>query len=244
MDTNTAAELVTLLQWAFVGAVVGLPSVGLTLRLGLRPLVDAVLRLREHDTTVAAWSEIESLRREVAELRRELHGPLPPVGEEVFRRRRARPPSAVRVAPHRRQRLVQSVVEVAADGSERRAADGSGRSAGSGAWSEGGAGFHPSLTLRMERRGSKTELCERCESFVPRGGSGLPGSGGGVVSYLRSRRILAPESPGVLHGPRIEHRRRIALPGPRGPDPGGRRSRRRPGGGPSLSRRSITVPGR
>ena len=47
MDTDTAAELFTLLQLLFVAAVIGLPAVGLTIRLAVKPLVEAIIRLRE-----------------------------------------------------------------------------------------------------------------------------------------------------------------------------------------------------
>jgi hypothetical protein len=71
MDIDTAAELFTLLQYAFVGGVIGLPALGLTLRLGLKPLVDAVIRLRE-EFPPGSGGEIQALRRENTELRGEL----------------------------------------------------------------------------------------------------------------------------------------------------------------------------
>lgn len=73
MDANAAAELFSLLKYAFVAGVIGLPALGLTLRLGLKPLVDAVLRLRDASPH-ARPEEIETLRREVADLRGELRG--------------------------------------------------------------------------------------------------------------------------------------------------------------------------
>ena len=71
MDSNAAAELFSLVQYGFLAAVIGLPALGLTVRLGLKPLVDAVIRLRDTAPTPSA-REIEALQREIAEIRGEL----------------------------------------------------------------------------------------------------------------------------------------------------------------------------
>ncbi|MBA4157750.1 MAG: hypothetical protein H0X65_09780 [Gemmatimonadetes bacterium] len=73
MDTDTAAELFTLLQLLFVAAVIGLPAVGLTIRLAVKPLVEAIIRLREafpaqgsRDPSVAALQgEVQALRAQL-----------------------------------------------------------------------------------------------------------------------------------------------------------------------------------
>ena len=73
MDTNTAAELFTLLQLLFVAAVIGLPAVGLTIRLAVKPLVEAIIRLREAFPAQAAGDPaIVALQQEVQQLRAQL----------------------------------------------------------------------------------------------------------------------------------------------------------------------------
>lgn len=63
MDTTTAIAVVIL-----TAMVVGIPLLGLTIRLSVKPLVDAWTRLRDPATGSAAQAELHALKTRVAAL--------------------------------------------------------------------------------------------------------------------------------------------------------------------------------
>lgn len=69
-----SVEMEVVAIYSILGLVILVPVVGVTLRLALRPIVDAIIRLRESSVQTDAAVQIQKLQGEVLSLRDQMEG--------------------------------------------------------------------------------------------------------------------------------------------------------------------------